>query len=82
MAQKCHAIGVPDDEHDDILEAIFFREELGYLDSTDYMKDVDISYDEYKMTLDNTMYNNKVSIQSKKFQYISSHLTMINTITK
>eukprot|EP00957_Ditylum_brightwellii_P185781 14144526-Ditylum_brightwellii.AAC.1 len=39
MAQKCHAIYVPDDEHDDILETVFFREELGYVDATDYVTD-------------------------------------------
>eukprot|EP00957_Ditylum_brightwellii_P177434 13515017-Ditylum_brightwellii.AAC.2 len=47
MAQKYHAIYAPDDEHDDILETIFFREERGYVDATDYMTDIDISDDEY-----------------------------------
>eukprot|EP00957_Ditylum_brightwellii_P081137 6172040-Ditylum_brightwellii.AAC.1 len=47
MAQKQHVIYVPDDGHDDILETISFREELGYVDATDYMTDVDISDDEY-----------------------------------
>jgi hypothetical protein len=47
MAQKQHAIYVPDDEHDDILETIFFREELGYVDATDCVTDVDINDDEY-----------------------------------
>ena len=47
MSQKRHTIYVSDDEHDDILETIFFREELGYVDATDYVTDVDISDDEY-----------------------------------
>eukprot|EP00957_Ditylum_brightwellii_P050047 3793933-Ditylum_brightwellii.AAC.1 len=47
MAQKNHAIYVPDDERDDIPETIFFREELGYVDATDYITEVEISNDEY-----------------------------------